>query len=288
MSKAAAKTGSEPAVLVAAEQFFPENERILNDSLSYRFLPANTKLFINIFKFKFFRNQIIKLSEKYGAGLWGGLLCRKRYIDEKLIQYSDNFDAVVNLGAGLDTRLYRLPALSGIPSWELDQKENISTKEKAVYKVFHSVPEHIKLAAIDFDRENIRDVLKNNGFSRKMTVFFIWEAVTQYLTKDGIEKTFDFLSEAKSGSLLTFTYVHRKFIDGLNMYNLEHVYKRFVKSNIWIFGMEPEEWSGYLKKYGWKVIEDMDYSMLAEKYIKPAKRKLLETQVERVIFAIKT
>lgn len=36
MARAAAKTGAGPTALIAIEQFFPENERILKDPVAYR------------------------------------------------------------------------------------------------------------------------------------------------------------------------------------------------------------------------------------------------------------
>ena len=55
---------------------------------------------------------MIRVSEKSAPGVWGGLMCRKRYIDEKLIESVDRIEAVVILGAGFDTRAYRLRALA--------------------------------------------------------------------------------------------------------------------------------------------------------------------------------
>lgn len=40
MARAAAKTGGEPTALVAVEQCFPKNERIIVDDLAYRIMPS--------------------------------------------------------------------------------------------------------------------------------------------------------------------------------------------------------------------------------------------------------
>jgi hypothetical protein len=46
MTKAAAKTGVSPTVLVAIEQYFPEKQRIIEDGLAYRMLPFGMKTFV--------------------------------------------------------------------------------------------------------------------------------------------------------------------------------------------------------------------------------------------------
>lgn len=53
----------------------------------------------------------------------------RRETNKKLIDSSNQIGAVVNLGAGFDTRAYRLPALYDIPVWEVNQLENIKAKQ---------------------------------------------------------------------------------------------------------------------------------------------------------------
>ena len=43
MAKAAAQTGSSPTMIVAIEQYFPEEKRIIKDDLAYRILPSSMK-----------------------------------------------------------------------------------------------------------------------------------------------------------------------------------------------------------------------------------------------------
>jgi O-methyltransferase involved in polyketide biosynthesis len=49
---------------------------------------------------------------------------------------------------------------------------------------------------------------------------FVGEAVTQYLTEQGVRATFDWLAEAAPGSRLAFTYVRKDFLDGKSFYGL--------------------------------------------------------------------
>lgn len=287
MAKAAAKTALGPTALIAAEQFYPEGQMVITDNFAYRMLPASSRFFVNLLRFDRFRNWIIGLSEKKQPGIWGGLLCRKRYIDEKLTASVNDIETIVNLGAGFDTRYFRLRLRSGIPVWEVDQPGNIKAKESRLREIFGKIPSNVRLVPVDFDIEDLSAVLESKGYSLSKRTFLIMEAVTQYLTADGVKKNFDFLSKAESGSRLIFTYVRKDFLDGKNFYGWESGYKRFVSSKIWHYGIDPGELPGFLKNYGWGVTEDRGYNELAEEYLKPAGRNLTSTQVERIVYAEK-
>ena len=281
MTKAAAKTGVGPIVTIAVEQYFSEKQRIVEDGLAYHMLPPGSRIFVRLMRLNWLRNWIIRISEKTYPGIWGGLLCRKRYIDDKLKALVGQIEAVVNLGAGFDTRPYRMKALSAIPVWEIDQLENINTKRARLNKAFGALPSNVKLVAIDFESEDLGPVLAAQGYSMGKRTFFIWEAVTQYLTEAGIRKTFDFLSKAAPGSQLVFTYVRKDFLEGRAMFGNKRFYNNFVGKRLFIFGMEPGSWPDFLKPYGWTVVEDIGYDELAETYIKPTGRSLTSTPIER-------
>lgn len=287
MAKAAAKTGAGPTVLVAVEQYFPKRERIIDDDLAGKILPSGRTL-LSMAKSGLIRNWMIRISEKSTPGMWGCMVCRKRYIDEKVREAHHEIEAVVNLGAGYDTRAFRLQELSKIPVWELDQPETIESKRSRLCKIFGEIPPRVHLVAMDFDHEKLENVLESSGYSLDKRTFFIWEAVTQYLTQEGIRATFNFLSGAERGSRLALTYVRQDFLDGRAKYGWETFYKKFVeKDKTWIFGMEPEAWPDFLKAYGWREIEDIGYGELAERYVKPTGRTLSSTPIERIVYAEK-
>ena len=287
MTKAAAKTGMGPTALVAMEQYFPKEQRIIEDDLAYRIMPFGARAFLRLMRLNWVRDWMVRLTEKDAPGIWGGMVCRKRYIDEKLTDSLNQIDAVVNLGAGFDTRAYRMPALSDLPVWEVDQPENIQSKRIRLCKALGIIPPQVKLVAIDFDREDLGAVLESYGYVPAKRTFFIWEAVTQYLTEKGIRSTFDFLAQAAPGSRLAFTYVRRNFLEGRALYGWEKGYREFVLTKLWIFGMEPETWPDFLKEYGWRVIADVGYDQMAAQYVKPTGRMLAVTPVERMVYAEK-
>lgn len=288
MAKEAAKTGIAPTTIVAVEQYFPEDERIIKDDFAFKMHPSALRWIVSLARCSWFRGWMIKTMDKNFPGLYAGTLCRKRYIDEKLLDSSNQITQIVNLGAGFDTRAMRLPGHSEKYFWEIDQQENIRSKQKKLIEILRAVPSNMELVSIDFDKEQLWPILKLHHCSTPLKAFFILEAVTQYLTEDGIKSTFNFLANVASGSKLTLTYVRKDFIDGKEKYNWEKIYKRYIQDKkIWLFGMEVGAWPDFMKKYGWQIIEDIGYDDLSKKYIEPTGRVLATTPVERIIYAEK-
>ncbi|MGB6000618.1 MAG: SAM-dependent methyltransferase [Thermoanaerobaculia bacterium] len=286
MTRKAAQTGPGAMVLVAIEQYYPEGERILTDDLAYRILPVGFRVEVRLIGP--FKDWVIRKSEEKVPGLWGGIMARKRYIDDKVAEAADQVEAVVNLGAGFDTRAFRLEALAAVPVWEVDQPQNIDAKRSRLEKLFNEVPPHVTLVPIDFDHEDLATVLASRGYQLDKKTFFIWEGVTQYLTEDGIRATFDFLSKVPAGSRLVFTYTPRDFIAGVVFYGQEYLYKKMLlKDKLWLFGLDPKNVDDFLGEYGWRLLEHLGYDELGERYVKPTGRMLLSMAIERMVLAEK-
>jgi len=222
-------------------------------------------------------------------GLWAGIMGRKRYIDDRVADDADGqVEAVVNLGAGFDTRAYRLQALANVPVWEVDQPQNIDGKRSRLQKLFQEVPAHVTLVPIDFDHEDLATVLASHGYEPDRKTFFIWEGVTQYLIESGIQATFQFLATAPAGSRLALTYTPKDFIDGKVFYGQKYLYKRMLlKDKIWFFGLDPDNVDDFLGEYGWHVLEHLGYDELDKRYVKPTGRELQTMAIERIVYSEK-
>jgi len=274
--------------VIAIEQTFPPAERVVDDDMASRILPLGLRLFLRLIRPRFARDWMIRASEKRMPGIWGGMLCRKRYIDEKLAAAAGSIDAVVNLGAGFDTRACRLPALARVPVWELDQPHNIEPKRKRLRGIFQRIPGHVMLVAMDFEHDDIAATLAAHGYAAGRRTFFVWEAVTQYLTEEGVRATMELLARAVPGSRMVFTYVRSDFVDGREKYGQEALYEKYVvKQRIWRFGLEPDHVAAFLAPYGWRVVEHVGYDDLAERYIVPTGRTMATTPIERIVYAEK-
>jgi methyltransferase (TIGR00027 family) len=275
-------------VLAAVEQNEPPGRRLVDDDLAELFLPASLRLLVAATRFAPVRNLMIRGSEWSGPGLWANLACRKRFIADKLAESLDDIDAVVVLGAGLDTRPYLLTRQVRLPVFEVDLPINVSRKAQTVRRALGEPPLSVRLVALDFERDDLLTSLAEHGYRTDYRVFFICEGVTQYLTEDGVRRTLEGLRAAAPGSRLVFTYVRRDFIDGTNRYGTRTLYRSVrQRRQLWHFGLQPDEVAAFIADYGWRLVEQGAPDDLARRYVAPTGRKLEASQLEWSAYAEK-
>lgn len=288
MAKAAAQTGTGPTVTVAIEQHYPPDQRIIEDDLARTILPFPMRLLVSLVRTPVLRDWFVGSLEKSAPGIWAGVVCRKRYIDDHILEQVDKQEAVVNLGAGFDTRAYRLSAMRNTRVWEVDQPEIIERKRARLHALFGEVPGHVELVPMDFDHEDLDVVLSEHGYVPAMRTFFIVEAVTQYLTQAGMTALFRYMGDATPGSRLVFTYVLRDFIEGENLHGQKAAYDKWVvKEKAWLTGRDPAEIPELLGRWGWEMLEDLDGGELLARYGKAARGNLSSIGLERTVYAEK-
>ena len=122
---AAADTAFGPMLLAAIEHNEPPQRRLVDDDLAESFLPRRFRAVVALTRVGAIRSAVSALSDRSGPGLWAGIACRKRFIDERLSDPLTDSDAVVVRGAGLDTRAYRIARHGDMPVFEVDRQVNI-------------------------------------------------------------------------------------------------------------------------------------------------------------------
>lgn len=276
-------------VVVAVEQSEPPGRRLVDDDLAAQFLPAPTRWLVTATPPNLMRRLTMAAMERQGPGLWAGMTCRKRYIADNVTESLDDIDAVVVLGAGFDTLAYRLARTTRIPIFEVDQPINITRKATTVRRVLGEQPSSVRLVPLNFEHDNVLSVLAGHGYRPDSRTFFIWEAVTQYLTADAVHATLEALRPVASGSRLVFSYVRKDFIDGVNLYGAEALYRRFrERQQLWHFGLPPEEVATFLGGHGWRLAEQAGPDLIMQRYVEPSGRDLTASQVEWSAYAEKT
>jgi methyltransferase (TIGR00027 family) len=283
-----AQTAFGPMVLAAVEQNEPPDRRLVDDDLADLFLPAPLRGLVAATRVAPIRRLMIRGSEFTGPGLWVNMACRKRFIDDKIAEALDAIDAVVILGAGFDTRPYRLTRQVRIPVFEVDLPVNIARKAKTVRRALGDPPLSVRLVALDFERDDLLTALAEHGYHTDYRAFFICEGVTQYLTEDGVRRTLAGLRAAAPGSRFVFTYVRRDFIDGTNLYGTRTLYRNTrERQQLWQFGLQPDEVAGFIGEYGWRLLEQAGPDEFVQRYVEPTGRKLDASQLEWSAYAEK-
>jgi methyltransferase (TIGR00027 family) len=275
-------------MLAAIEQHEPPGRRLVDDDLAASFLPTPTRWLVAATRSSALRRLFIAAMDRSGPGLWANLTCRKHYVADKLDNALASIDAVVILGAGMDTRAYQLARHTHMPVFEVDLPVNIARKTATVRRVLGEVPRSVRFVALDFERDDLLSALAEHGYHPEYRVFFIWEGVTQYLTGEAVRATLEGLRPVAAGSRLVFTYVRRDFIDGTNLYGTPTLYRRVRRRRqLWHFGLQPEEVEGFLAGYGWRLAEQVGPEQLVQRYIEPAGRHLTASQIEWSAYAEK-
>lgn len=283
---AAAQTAFGPMVLAAIEHNEPAHRRLVDDDLAASFLPRRLRTLVWMTRHGALRRSAMAAAERSGPGLWASVVCRKRYIDERLSDPLNETDAVVVLGAGLDTRACRIARHGDLPVFEVDQQVNIDRKAAALSRVFGAIPPSVHLVPVDFEKDALLPTLESHGYRRDRRTFFIWEGVTQYLSPDAVRATLAQTGAAAPGSRLIFTYIRQDFIDGTELHGAERVYRRFrTRDAVWRSGLVPEDVADLLAENGWRLVEQAGPSYFRDTYIRPTGRALTASPIEWTVLA---
>jgi methyltransferase (TIGR00027 family) len=274
----------------AAGMLYPEEKRLIDDPYSEKLLPLLFKFFIARMRSPERFDRIMKSRERVFPGEFGWLLFRSRYIDDVLKNSiaKNKIETVVNLGSGLDCRAYCIPGIENIRYFEVDHPSVIKRKKLKLKKILGKLPGHVIFVPIDFEKQSLDAELKKAGYDLSSRTLFIWEGVTQYISKEANESTLKYVAQAKPGSSIVFSYVPKSFINGNNISeSMKGLYKRFRKKNnpLWIYGLDPDDIGKYLSKYSLSIIEDAGSAELKDRYVKLVNFNLEVFNVERIVSA---
>ncbi len=267
--------------LAAIEHHESPARRLVDDDLAAAFLPAHLRAVVAAARFAPVRSALIRASDRVAPGLWASIACRKRFIDERLSDPLHEFDATVILGAGLDTRAYRIARHSRLPVFEVDQQANIERKAAAVRRALGELPPSVRLVPADLEHDDLLAALAAHGFDQTRRTFFICEGVTQYLRPPAVTSLFEQLRGAAPGSRLIFSHVRQDFIDGTNLYDAQSLHKRFLGPEpLWHYGLDPERLHDHLAEHGWRLIEQVGPGYYRDTYIRPTGRAMTASGIE--------
>src|SRR5579859_4217120 len=282
--KSVGNTAIGAAVCRLIEQYEPEKTRLFNDPVIKDVVGTPLRA---LMQFASMRNLTIKETDALMPGIYGVQICRTRFIDDAVQSALLQGIGQVILGAGLDTRAYRLAGIERVNVFEVDLPSVQENKKKQVQKHCGKLPEHVTFVPIDFDTQSLDTVLSGTGFDPARPAVFVWEGVTQYISEEAVRRTLGFVGTAAPGSVLVFTYVLRSIIErrsdlpGANKL-MDTVAKR---GSPWIFGLEPSEVPAFLQPFQLQLLADVGNADYQVGYLKPLGRKLVVSKCERIAHA---
>jgi len=130
---------------------------------------------------------------------------RSRYTEDSLQEaVANGIEQYLLLGAGMDTFAYRQPKWAAkLRIFEVDQPESQKVKRDCLAKRGIAVPANVEFCRIDFERTSLAEGLATSSMDHRALTFFSWLGVTQYLTREAIDSTLQFvLSMPKRSTII--------------------------------------------------------------------------------------
>ena len=259
-SNQSSTTAKFMALFRAQESALPERKRLFNDPFAVSFLGPMLRAASRLFRVPLLRSLLARFIDARWPGARTSGIARTRLIDDWASdEVAAGAQQVLILGAGFDSRAWRLSAFRDLPVFEVDHPATSAVKRKQIEALGASTS-RVTFVPIDFDRESLSATLLNAGFQVDRRTLVIWEGVTNYLTAEAVDATLRWVGALTEGSRLIFTYVDADVLGGSNRFQDAARPRLAVKSagEPWTFGFHPRELPLYLKERGLKLIKDLD------------------------------
>ena len=284
----ASRTAEQNALFRALESSRPERERISDDPLARHFLTWPLTVVTCIAAIPGGTKFVSSFIDRRWPGVRSSVVARTRLIDDVITTALEkDIEQMVILGAGFDSRAYRLPRLRAIDVFEVDHPDTQAAKQRVLKRLLSALPTHVHFVALDFKRDDLTSAMCAAGYRESARTFILWEGVTNYLTESAVDSTLRWCSRASARSFLLFTYVHRDiltrpsaFVGTKNLFaSLEKAGERFT------FGMEPSHVPQYLADRGLSLEQDLGAAEYRERYFGAEARTMRGHEFYRVALA---
>ena len=163
------------------------------------------------------------------------------------------------LGAGYDSRAYRFAdILDGRPVFEVDLAA-ISRAQAAIVAKHRDrfLAGNVVRVEIDFESQQLGDVLADAGFATGGSTFWTWEGVPMYLTRSAVTTTLDSIHELTGvGSQIAHDMWH--LVDEPSPLGTARRIAPAALSLIGepvTFGVHPEDYEALLGRHGYEVVD---------------------------------
>jgi methyltransferase (TIGR00027 family) len=284
----ASRTAEQNALFRAIESVRPASRRLFDDSLARAFLTWPYSIAARIAAVPGLGGVIPRFIDYRWPGVRPSLVARTRLIDDMIATSLDrSVEQFVILGAGFDTRAYRLPRLRAMTVFEIDHPDTQAAKRRALESVLSELPAHVRFVPTDFKDRDLHSVMDAAGYREAALTFVLWEGVTNYLTEEAVDAALRWISRSSPGTRLLFTYVHRDIIsrpDGF--FGAKQLFAALDRAGErFTFGIDPNELREFLRQRGLSLDSDIGAAEYRQLYFKDAARRMRGQEFYRVALA---
>jgi len=277
MRRAVSQTATVVALWRARESARSSIGRLFEDTWAPAFLGWRFRLALQLSRLPVIGAAVPwSLLDGHWSGSRGTVAARTRYIDDVLGDaLRSGVEQVVILGAGFDSRAYRIPGIERTHVFEVDHPMTQAEKKNVVVRRLGTLPPHVTLVPIDFSTHTLDSMMPGAGYRAGANTLFICEGVTHYLSAPAVDEVFRYVSRsAGAGSRMVFTYIHRAIFDGAATFPGADKTLATVRRSgePYTFGFDPAELSRYLAARDLVLIEDVGASTYRQRYLGPRGR----------------
>ncbi len=231
-----------------------------------------------------------RFKHRFARYLRAFLVARSRLAEESLAEaVARGVRQYVVLGAGLDTFAYRNPhAALGLRVFEVDHPATQEWKRTLVSQAHLKASGPLIYVPVDFEREQLGERLKANGFRVDEPAFFSWLGVTMYLSREAIQETLRFVAQSMvSRSGIVFDYLNEPpRWQLLRRWGLKLVMRQVAAAGEpWHTFFNPAQLQGELMRLGFATVRDFGREEINARFFDRAGARLRVGGFGRVVLA---
>jgi methyltransferase (TIGR00027 family) len=255
-------TAEGMALTRAIESAKPADKRICYDPIA--------RSLVSGFKYTLSKLAIdLGLYASAAPGAIEFIIARERYIDDYLSAcLREGLDQVVILGAGFDTRPYRIPGIEKTKVFEIDYAATQAEKQKRLKKTLKRIPEYVTFIPTDFSYQTLEDVLLSTSYDKQGKTLFIWQGVTAHLTTGSVDSTLTFITKNTGpGSSVIFDYFYNETLRDATRPEVQNKNRTAkVTGEAYLFGIDKGKAAQFLTQRGFQDIHNVDAEDLQKRY----------------------
>jgi methyltransferase (TIGR00027 family) len=253
----ASRTAEHNALFRALDAAGPNGTHIVTDRFAEGLLSWRFRLVTAPARWRPWHAAVTRVIDRRWPGVRPTVLARTRLIDGMIGELVAPMAQVVILGAGLDTRSWRLPELRRVAVFEVDHPDTQHHKRLLLRR--HNLDTaHVHFIPTDFNLGQLDAAMTDAGFDHTIPTLFLWEGTTNYLSAHAVDATLRWCARATAGSQLIFTYINEDVLEDPTRYvGAERVFSSLRHADEpMTFGLVPDELTDYLAERGLQLITD--------------------------------
>ena len=169
------RTARQNALFRALEARRPAGDRVADDPLAVKFLTPEFRALAAAGRVPPARRLIESVIDRRWPCVRGGVVARTQLIDEAVAAALPAVQQALILGAGFDSRAYRLAQLRDVAVFEVDHPATQAAKRRILRRGSGAIPANVRFVPVEFGADDPAAKLAEGGFASGKPTLVLWE-----------------------------------------------------------------------------------------------------------------